>query len=49
MKTYERQNASMMLVGDVANKICILVDDMIDTGNTVRHSISRSFFRLIVA
>ncbi|KAJ9154857.1 Phosphoribosyl pyrophosphokinase [Pleurostoma richardsiae] len=35
MKTYERQNASMMLVGDVANKVCILVDDMIDTGNTI--------------
>jgi ribose-phosphate pyrophosphokinase len=25
----------MMLVGDVANRVCILVDDMIDTGNTI--------------
>lgn len=25
----------MMLVGDVANRVCILVDDLIDTGNTI--------------
>lgn len=31
----EHRNASMMLVGDVANRICILVDDIIDTGNTI--------------
>ncbi|RFN44089.1 ribose-phosphate pyrophosphokinase [Fusarium flagelliforme] len=31
----EHRNASMMLVGDVSNRICILVDDIIDTGNTI--------------
>ncbi|KAF4465794.1 ribose-phosphate pyrophosphokinase [Fusarium albosuccineum] len=31
----EQRNASMMLVGDVANRLCILVDDIIDTGNTI--------------
>ncbi|VDB89401.1 Bgt-2593 [Blumeria graminis f. sp. tritici] len=31
----ERQNATMMLVGDVANKIAILVDDLADTSNTI--------------
>ncbi|CAM1509167.1 Fc.00g029060.m01.CDS01 [Cosmosporella sp. VM-42] len=31
----EHRNASMMLVGDVANRVCILVDDMVDTGNTI--------------
>ena len=25
----------MMLVGDVANKVCILVDDLADTSNTI--------------
>lgn len=24
-----------MLVGDIANRVCILVDDIIDTGNTI--------------
>ncbi|KAI9810804.1 MAG: ribose-phosphate pyrophosphokinase [Thelocarpon impressellum] len=31
----ERQNATMMLVGDVANRIAILVDDLADTSNTI--------------
>ncbi|KAF5024032.1 hypothetical protein F66182_3879 [Fusarium sp. NRRL 66182] len=31
----EHRNASMMLVGNVSNRICILVDDIIDTGNTI--------------
>lgn len=31
----EHRNASMMLVGDVANRVCILVDDIVDTGNTI--------------
>ncbi|KAH7320216.1 phosphoribosyltransferase-like protein [Stachybotrys elegans] len=35
IKFKEQRNASMMLVGDVANRVCILVDDMIDTGNTI--------------
>lgn len=35
IKFTEHRNASMMLVGDVANRICILVDDLIDTGNTI--------------
>lgn len=25
----------MMLVGDIANRVCILVDDIIDTANTI--------------
>jgi ribose-phosphate pyrophosphokinase len=25
----------MMLVGDVANRVCILIDDLADTGNTI--------------
>ncbi|KAK3325723.1 phosphoribosyltransferase-like protein [Apodospora peruviana] len=31
----ERQKATMMLVGDVSNRVCILIDDLIDTGNTI--------------
>ncbi|KAI5456387.1 phosphoribosyltransferase-like protein [Mariannaea sp. PMI_226] len=31
----EQRNASMMLVGDVANRVCILVDDIVDTANTI--------------
>lgn len=31
----ERQNASMMLVGDVADRTVILIDDLADTCNTV--------------
>ncbi|KAK4154280.1 phosphoribosyltransferase-like protein [Chaetomidium leptoderma] len=31
----DRQNASMMLVGNVADRVCILIDDLADTGNTI--------------
>ncbi|KAI1805345.1 phosphoribosyl pyrophosphokinase [Daldinia bambusicola] len=31
----DRQNATMMLVGNVANRVCILVDDLADTANTI--------------
>ncbi|KAH7134725.1 phosphoribosyltransferase-like protein [Dactylonectria estremocensis] len=31
----EHRNASMMLVGEVANRVCILVDDIVDTANTI--------------
>ncbi|KKY22866.1 putative ribose-phosphate pyrophosphokinase i [Phaeomoniella chlamydospora] len=31
----ERQNATMMLVGDVAGKTAILIDDLADTSNTI--------------
>ncbi|KAH8819992.1 ribose-phosphate pyrophosphokinase-like protein [Xylogone sp. PMI_703] len=31
----DRQNATMMLVGDVANKVAILIDDLADTSNTI--------------
>ncbi|KAH0536287.1 hypothetical protein FGG08_006825 [Glutinoglossum americanum] len=31
----DRQNATMMLVGDVANRVAILVDDLADTSNTI--------------
>lgn len=31
----EQRNASMMLVGEVANRVCILVDDIVDTANTI--------------
>ncbi|POS82450.1 PRTase-like protein [Erysiphe pulchra] len=31
----ERQNATMMLVGDVTNRLAILVDDLADTSNTI--------------
>ncbi|KAL1875757.1 hypothetical protein VTK73DRAFT_9818 [Phialemonium thermophilum] len=34
-KITERQNATMMLVGDVTGRVCILVDDMVDTANTI--------------
>ena len=35
-KITDRQSASMILVGDVSDRVCILIDDLIDTGNTVR-------------
>lgn len=35
IKFTEQRNASMMLVGDIANRVCILVDDIIDTANTI--------------
>ncbi|KAM7197010.1 ribose-phosphate pyrophosphokinase 5 [Naviculisporaceae sp. PSN 640] len=31
----ERQKAAMMLVGDVSDRVCILIDDLIDTGHTI--------------
>ena len=31
----DRQNASMMLVGDVADRTAILIDDLADTSNTI--------------
>ncbi|KAK3315027.1 phosphoribosyltransferase-like protein [Apodospora peruviana] len=31
----DRQNASMMLVGNVTDRVCILLDDIADTGNTI--------------
>ncbi|KAF7535106.1 hypothetical protein G7054_g5644 [Neopestalotiopsis clavispora] len=34
-KITDRQNATMMLVGSVANRVCILVDDLADTSNTI--------------
>ncbi|KAK4132898.1 phosphoribosyl pyrophosphokinase [Trichocladium antarcticum] len=34
-KITDRQNASMMLVGNVKDRVCILVDDLADTGNTI--------------
>lgn len=34
-KISDRQNATMMLVGDVAGKTAILIDDLADTSNTI--------------
>ncbi|KAL8931765.1 MAG: hypothetical protein Q9211_006747, partial [Gyalolechia sp. 1 TL-2023] len=34
-KITDRQNATMMLVGDVSNRTAILVDDLADTSNTI--------------
>ena len=34
-KITDRQNATMMLVGDVINKTVILIDDLADTSNTI--------------
>ncbi|KAI9746027.1 MAG: ribose-phosphate pyrophosphokinase [Claussenomyces sp. TS43310] len=34
-KITDRQNATMMLVGDVANRVAILIDDLADTSNTI--------------
>ncbi|CAN8103969.1 unnamed protein product [Discula destructiva] len=34
-KISDRQNATMMLVGDVRDRTCILVDDLADTANTI--------------
>ncbi|KAH8904359.1 phosphoribosyl pyrophosphokinase [Coniochaeta sp. PMI_546] len=34
-KITDRQSASMILVGDVSDRVCILIDDLIDTGNTI--------------
>ncbi|KAK5997282.1 Ribose-phosphate pyrophosphokinase 5 [Cladobotryum mycophilum] len=35
IKFTNQRNASMMLVGDIANRVCILVDDLADTANTI--------------
>ncbi|GAO13301.1 uncharacterized protein UV8b_00728 [Ustilaginoidea virens] len=35
IKFTDQRNASMMLVGDIANRVCILVDDLGDTANTI--------------
>ena len=34
-KFTDRQNSTMMLVGDVASRTCIVVDDLADTSNTI--------------
>ena len=34
-KISDRQNATMMLVGDVTNRVAILIDDLADTSNTI--------------
>lgn len=34
-KITDRQNATMMLVGDVTGKVTILIDDLADTSNTI--------------
>jgi ribose-phosphate pyrophosphokinase len=34
-KITDRQNATMMLVGSVQNRVCILIDDLADTANTI--------------
>ncbi|KAK4242495.1 ribose-phosphate pyrophosphokinase 5 [Achaetomium macrosporum] len=34
-KISEGPKATMMLVGDVASRVCILIDDLVDTGNTI--------------
>ncbi|KAL9069736.1 MAG: hypothetical protein Q9161_005321 [Pseudevernia consocians] len=34
-KITDRQNATMMLVGDVVNRTAILIDDLADTSNTI--------------
>lgn len=34
-KITDRQHATMMLVGDVSGRVCILIDDLLDTGNTI--------------
>ena len=31
----DRQNATMMLVGDIADRVAVLVDDLADTSNTI--------------
>ena len=34
-KFSEKQNPTMMLVGDVSNRVTILIDDLADTSNTI--------------
>ena len=35
IKFSEKQNSTMMLVGDVSNRVTILIDDLADTSNTI--------------
>lgn len=34
-KITDRQNATMMLVGGVSDRVCVLIDDLADTANTI--------------
>ena len=35
IKFTDKQNSTMMLVGDVSNRVTILIDDLADTSNTI--------------
>ncbi|KAK9449102.1 phosphoribosyltransferase-like protein [Limtongia smithiae] len=35
VKHHGREHASMMLVGDVTNRVALLIDDLVDTSNTI--------------